>query len=170
MKKAPAWRDRKTEVYRTPLGLTVFTERERHAKGKAGRPTVITPLAISKLKEAWSIGSTDAEACLFAGIGASTLVTYFQKNPALANERDALKQLPVFQSRRNVTDAIRERDIAVSQWYLERKAREEFAKTPEIAAVSLDLSKLLEEVERREAKEMEVPASVTIAPPAETIL
>ena len=121
----------------------------------------MTPLVEQKLREAWDIGASDVEAALFAGISAKTLVNHISARQDLAEARDALKQLPTFQARQVVVSGIRKKDIAVSQWYLERKARDEFAKTPEIAAISVDLSSLLEEVEKREAREMERP-DVTI--------
>lgn len=50
--------------------------------------------------------------------------------------------------------AIKAGDIDTARWYLERKARDEFGKSPEIAAIGFDLGKLLEEVEKREARDI----------------
>jgi len=164
------WHHRKTEVYQTPSGVTIFTERERHPKGKPGRPTKMTPYVIQKLREAWAIGATDIEAALFAGIGVSTLNNYMRTHPELVIDCDALRQLPTFQARGVVVDAIKDKDLETARWYLERKAREEFSKSPEIANVSMDLGKLLEEVERREAREMEVPDDTEKPPKRPSLL
>jgi ACT domain-containing protein len=94
---------------------------------KGGRPTVMTPETIDKLEEAFSNGATDQEAIFLANISKSTFYDYCQANPEFSERTDALKEMVKYQARKNVVEKIREGDIAQSNWYLERKAKNEFS-------------------------------------------
>ena len=99
---------------------------------KNGRPTIMTPQTIAKLEEAFSIGATDKEACIVADIGMSTLYDYCVANPSFSEKKESLKDMPKYKARKNVVNAIREGNASVSQWYLERKAKNEFAQRTEM--------------------------------------
>lgn len=101
-------------------------------KRKIGRPTVINKQVIQKLREAFLMGCTDEEACLFAGIGTSTLYKFIEKNPDFREQKNTWKEYPKLRSRKNVTDKIDEGNTSISQWYLERKAKDEFALRNEV--------------------------------------
>jgi hypothetical protein len=98
---------------------------------KVGRPTVMTPETIARLEDAFLIGATDKEACLVANIGMTTLYAYCQENPEFAERKEALKDTPKYKARKNVSVAIESGDKQVSQWYLERKVKDEFAQRTE---------------------------------------
>jgi ACT domain-containing protein len=92
-----------------------------------GRPTVMTPETLDKLEEAFSNGATDQEAIFLANISKSTFYDYCQANPEFSERTDSLKEMVKYQARKNVVERIREGDIAQSNWYLERKAKNEFS-------------------------------------------
>jgi len=96
-------------------------------KSNAGRPTKIDENVLHKLEEAFSKGFSDAEACLYADIGTSTLYNYCEKNPKFLERKEALKKTPLMKARSNIYDAIDSGDIEMSKWYAERKAKKEFS-------------------------------------------
>ena len=100
-----------------------------------GRPTVMTPETIDRLEEAFSNGASDTEACFFAKIGKSTLYDYCKDNVDFSERKEALKEMVKYQARKNVIDKIRDGDIAQSNWYLERKAKNEFSVRQELGGI-----------------------------------
>ena len=77
------------------------------------------------------MGCTDKEACLFAGIGITTLHLYQQHTPDFTDRKNILKQNPILTARKTVIREIG-KDVKTAQWYLERKARSEFGNQVEI--------------------------------------
>lgn len=94
---------------------------------KCGRPTVLTPEVIQKLEEAYAIDSTDLEACLYAGIGKSTLYNYQEANPEFVDRKALLKKSLTLKSKINISKSINKGDINDSKWYVERRAKDEFS-------------------------------------------
>ena len=94
-------------------------------KNKGGRPTKMTPETIRKLEQAFSLGCTDLEACLFADIGKSTLYDYQEENPEFAERKARLKENPVLLARKSVVEAL-EGDPDLALKFLERKKKDEF--------------------------------------------
>ncbi|OGC51758.1 hypothetical protein A2982_00550 [candidate division WWE3 bacterium RIFCSPLOWO2_01_FULL_39_13] len=92
----------------------------------AGRPTVITKQILGKLREAFLLGCTDEEACLYADIHPDTLYAYQKKNPAYSEEKQQLKMKPVLLARQTVIKAIKT-DPSLAFKYLERKKKDEFS-------------------------------------------
>lgn len=99
---------------------------------KIGRPTIITPETIAKLEEAFLVGASDKEACLIANIAPSTLYNYCQEHKDFLERKEELKEMVKYKARKNISDAIDEGDKQLSQWYLERKVKEEFAQRSEV--------------------------------------
>lgn len=99
---------------------------------KLGRPRAITDEVLRKLEEAFLVGATDKEACLIADIGMSTLYDYCQANPDFSDRKETLKDTPKYRARKNISDAIDSGDKNISQWYLERKVKNEFAQRSEV--------------------------------------
>lgn len=94
---------------------------------KVGRPTVMTQDVVSKLEQAWSMGCSDLEACLFAGISKQTLYDYQAKNPDFIDRKEQLKESLVLKARTVVADALNRKDENTAKWYLERKKKDEFS-------------------------------------------
>lgn len=143
------------------------TENEKKAtvkteEKKIGRPTVCTPEVIHSLKQAFSIGSTDIEACAYAGISEKTLYNYCNEHPEFLQEKEALKRHPILKAKKMVYDNI-EKNVAVAQWYLEKKCRKEFGNAldvdlkikekPDLSMLSADTIKQLADQAIKEMKQ-----------------
>lgn len=85
-----------------------------------GRPTVMTPSVLDKLRQAFLIGATNLEAAGYAGITEKTLYNYLNKNPEYLQQIEAWKNEPILKSKTTVVKGLD--DIKNAQWYLERKA------------------------------------------------
>jgi hypothetical protein len=96
------------------------------AKEKIGRPTKFTPQTIAKLEEAFLLGCSDIEACLFADVSKTALYNYQHANPAFVDRKELLKKSPTFRARRSVINAL-EDDPDLALKYLERKEKAEFS-------------------------------------------
>ncbi|WP_206601387.1 hypothetical protein [Indiicoccus explosivorum] len=77
-------------------------------------------------------GLSDREACLYAGIAPSTLYEYCKDKPEFSERKELLKEQVKMRAKLNVANLIERRDIDLSLWYLERKAKDEFSKKQEV--------------------------------------
>lgn len=103
------------------------------AKNKVGRPSVMTKEMIGKLEMLFAKGLSDREACLIANINPSTLYDYCNEHPDFSERKELLKEQIKTTAKLNVAEAIEKKDIDMSKWYLERKARDEFSTKQEIS-------------------------------------
>jgi hypothetical protein len=103
---------------------------QKQKNRNVGRKTVMTPEIVTKLEQVFAMGGTDEEACLYAGIGKSTLYNYQQKVPEFLERKEALKMNPIFKARETIVAALDDPNIA--KWYLERKRKQEFSPRQEI--------------------------------------
>lgn len=92
-----------------------------------GRPTIMTLETLNKLEEAFSYGASDKEACFIANISPQTLYNYQKENPDFIERKEALKDMPKYAAKKNIVNKILNGDVPVSQWYAERKVKEEFS-------------------------------------------
>ena len=97
----------------------------------AGRPTLMTDETLKKLEEAFALGCTDSEACFYADISHQTLYNYQEKHPEFVERKEALKQRPILQARQTVIANLKS-DVKNAQWFLERKAKNEFSAKQEV--------------------------------------
>ena len=93
----------------------------------AGRPTVMTDEVISKLEHAFSMGCTDKEACLYAGISTTPFYEYQQEFPEFKERKEMLKESVTLHARLNLSGSIMGGDVDNSKWHLERKKKDEFS-------------------------------------------
>lgn len=114
---------------------------------KVGRPTVMTEEVVDKLTYAFSKGLSDREACLYVGISTTTLYDYCNDNPDFAERKELLKEQPKIKAKMNICEALEYKDVDISKWYLERRAKDEFSTKQEITAdvdtdvtISIELS------------------------------
>lgn len=105
-----------------------------------GRPTVMTQDVVNKLEQAFSMGCSDLEACLFADISKQTLYDYQDKHPEFADRKAMLKQKMIFKARSVIADALNNKDQNTARWYLERKGRDEFATKVESDVSLIDMT------------------------------
>lgn len=89
----------------------------------------MTPETVNKLEEAFLLGCTDEEACLFAGICKPTLYKYQSANEEFANRKEVLKQNPFLQARRVQMKDLQENNSAIAQKVLDRKEGSKVALT-----------------------------------------
>jgi hypothetical protein len=98
-------------------------------KKKTGRPLFdgkSEESVILKLEEAFSMGCTALEACLYADISKSSYYSYLEKNPNFQDRIDLLKERPILQARASVIKAMHY-DGNLALKFLERKRKSEFA-------------------------------------------
>lgn len=96
-------------------------------KKPVGRPTVMTDEVVSKLEQAWSMGCSDLEACLFADISKQTLYDYQAKFPEFIDRKERLKESLVLKARTVIANSLNNKDENTAKWYLERKKKDEFS-------------------------------------------
>lgn len=101
------------------------------ANGEVGRPTVMTPEVLVKLREAFLLGCTDEEACLYANISTTPLYEYQRENPEFKQQKELLKENPVLKARTSVVNALDSNPNLALQ-FLERKKKKEFSPRQEL--------------------------------------
>ena len=122
--------------------------RKPKRKCDCGAPTVMTEEKLQKLITSFQYGATDAQACHYAGISPATLYNYCQADPSFLELKQRLKEEPVLLAKRNIVNALKAKDKAVSAWYLERKQKDEFSTRQENINVDLvELTKQTKELE-----------------------
>jgi hypothetical protein len=116
--------------------------------GKAGRPTVVTPKVIELFEKAYRMGCPDTEVALFAGVARNTLLDFKKDNPDFLSKIEGWKNDPVLIARKTIIKNLKKPEHA--KWYLERKAKKEFAQRTEltgadgedlITSVSIEIKK-----------------------------
>jgi len=125
----------------------------------------ITRSVLIKLEQAFAMGCTDKEACLFAGTTLTTFYDYQRNNEKFAKVKEILKANPVLKARQRVVTEVAT-DTKAAQWYLERKCRNEFGPQMEInvnkySALSIEQKKdrLEELAEMLGYKRLDAPTS-----------
>jgi len=81
----------------------------------------MTPDVVNKLEDAFLMGCTDMEACLFAGISKQTLYNYQDKTPGYVDRKEMLKTNPVLQAKRIQRKDLAEDNSSIAQKVLERR-------------------------------------------------
>lgn len=99
---------------------------------KAGRHSVVTPDVVGKLEEAFSIGCSDLEACLFAGISKQALYDFQARTLGYADRKAMLKEKLVLKARSVIANSLNNKDENTAKWYLERKKKDEFGTRTEV--------------------------------------
>lgn len=81
---------------------------------------------VAKLEEAFAIGATATEACVYADISRDALYRYLRKNPEFRNRIKLLRRIPILLAKKTVVDGI-QKDCRLAFKFLESKCPEEFA-------------------------------------------
>ena len=90
-------------------------------KNKAGQPTKMTDATIQLLRDSFSWGCTDSEACCYAEISTSTLYNYCAANPSFLELKNTLKDMPMMKARKVVSKHLDEADINTAHKVIDRK-------------------------------------------------
>ena len=88
---------------------------------KRGQPTKMTESTLQLLREAFSRGCTDTEACCYAEISTSTLYNYCEKNPDFLELKNKLKDMPTMKAKFIVYDALEKEDLSTANRVIDRK-------------------------------------------------
>ncbi len=88
--------------------------------------TAFSSKILRKLEDSFSYGLSNSQACLLAGISESLFYEVCRNNPELSERFRLLKNQPKITATKNIINKINDGDVRLSQWYLERKAREEY--------------------------------------------
>lgn len=94
---------------------------------KAGRPSVINEEIIRKLEVTIASGMSISASCHFSGISTSTFYEHKALDKEFANRMRWAEEWATFRARQVILQAIDNGDIACARFWLERKARAEFA-------------------------------------------
>lgn len=96
-----------------------------------GKPTVMTDETLLILKECFLMGCSDAEACLKAEVGTSTLYKYQDEHPEYVEKKFLWKKNATYIARKTVFNELPlNPDMAMK--YLERKEKAEFSTASKI--------------------------------------
>jgi hypothetical protein len=101
-------------------------------ENKGGRPKKIDEKILQKLERGFLQGLSDRECCLYADISPATLYNYCNENPEFSERKELLKEQLKIQAKINISNKLVDGDVHLSQWYLERKAKDEFGYKQEI--------------------------------------
>lgn len=93
------------------------------------RPTKMTEQTLDKLRQAFLIGANDREAYNYADISHETFYNYIEKHPEFREEINKWQEEPILKAKTTVVKNLN--DTKNAQWYLERKAKAEFAQRQE---------------------------------------
>lgn len=94
---------------------------------KTGRPAIVTDEVVRKLEAALCSGFSVTAACSFSGISRSTYYEYYACEKDFSDKMRLAEEFSTFKARQVILNAINKGDIKAAQWWLERKARIEFA-------------------------------------------
>lgn len=111
-------------------------KKRKDGKYDTGRSTVMTPQVLAKLEECFAKGYNDYQSYKSAGISKDAFYDYKKSHPDFSEKIQWLKDNPLILAKENVYDKIAEGDIKTSQWYLERKAKDEFSLRTENIGIS----------------------------------
>ena len=107
--------------------------KSRSRKNKGGRPTKMTPAVVGKLEYAFSMGCSDREACIHAGINKDTLYEYQKVNPEFTDRKELLKAKQILTARKSVIEHMK-KDGNLALKFLERVCKEEFSLRTELTS------------------------------------
>lgn len=103
---------------------------KKRRKG-AGRPTKFTAQTLAKLDEAFAIGCSDREACVFADVDPRNLYRYQEKHPEFRQRKELLKEKPILLARWELVKGLKN-NPELCMKFLERKLRKEFGPKQEL--------------------------------------
>lgn len=113
----------------------------KNPKG-AGRPSKMSETTLQKLKDAFSMDCTIAEACYYAEISEATYYNWSSANPKLHDEMQRHRNNPILSSRQTIMKAI-ESDPVFAWKYLEKKRKSEFGQQIDITSGGEKISPII---------------------------
>ncbi len=98
------------------------------------RPTIFKQNTLHKLEEAFALGCTDKEACIYANIAPSSLYNYQKSNEEFLERKQLLRQTPILKARIELLKGLAGNPMLALK-FLEHKKRDEFGRSD----VSIDI-------------------------------
>ena len=92
----------------------------------------MTEDVITKLEDGFLMGFSDREACLFANISPMTLYRFCEANPDFSERKEELKDNLKMIAKKNIARGLKGANLLLSQWYAERKMKDEFTPKSEV--------------------------------------
>lgn len=83
-----------------------------------------SPTILQKLENAFLSGMSNTQACILSGISESFFYAVCKNNPQLMEHFAALKENTKMLAKKSIFNAIKNGDIKISQWYLEKNDKE----------------------------------------------
>lgn len=102
------------------------------AENLGGRPTKATPELVAKLIAAFELKSTVNEAVEYAQIDVSTFYRWMKEDAGFAQKIADARELVNVVAKGNIASKIFKGDVPTSQWWLERKKKDEFSTRSEM--------------------------------------
>jgi len=102
-------------------------KKPKHLHNSAGRPTIMTPDTVKKLKEGFAQGFSIDNACIWAEISRQTYFDYCKVHPEFSDLCKTLQKKPLIKSISVINEALNSGDVSTAKWYAERKAKDEFS-------------------------------------------
>lgn len=90
----------------------------------AWKPSVMTPTKVKEFKDAFSMGFSKAEACLYCEVAESTFFDYCSKHEEFTSLIPTLQNLPKLKAKMNILTKLNEWDDYNSRWLLEKTDKE----------------------------------------------
>jgi hypothetical protein len=101
-------------------------------KKPTGRPSVMTATTVQKLETALRDGFSVEMACHVSGVGRSTYYQHLQSDIEFADKMELAQDWITQRAKQVVAQAIDKGDLKMATWWLERRARAEFAANPPV--------------------------------------
>lgn len=95
-----------------------------------GRPTIINKTTVLKLEQAFKDGFTVERACYLSDIGRSTFYAHLQSDSDFSDKMQLAQAWAIERAKQVVIREIDKGNLKAAQWWLERKARQEFSANP----------------------------------------
>jgi len=108
-----------------------YAKDPKTGKHLTGRPSQLTPIMIAKLEEVHALDASVEEICFYCDVSRQTYYNWKEKNPALFDRLEALRQRPILKARRTLVNSLDAEDSAFR--YISRKRKDEFSEKQIIA-------------------------------------
>ena len=96
------------------------------SSNNTGRPTVMDEVTVQKLEQALRDGFSVERACYLSGVGRSTFYDHCNSDSDFADKMYLAQEWATERAKQVVIQAIDDGNLKAAQWWLERKAHQEF--------------------------------------------
>ncbi len=110
----------------------------------------MTKATVQKLEQALMDGFSVGMACHVSGISRSTYYEHLGSNPDFSDKMELAQEWPTQRAKQVIIQAIDKGDLKAAQFWLERKARAEFAANPPAQGQQNNLNGWIDGGEREE--------------------